>query len=181
MNRLLFLFFILIVAFSSCDGRDRKHKTSKEVLEENGLLESFSENIKYFPEEYAEHTNDTILSNGFRVKIKNYTNMNNSILHAFKADTIQHKHYFREIVSEIIVYKDEKLIFKESIDSNFLSNSSDYLNNEIVVDEYKSLKTDKLHLIASQCIPKSINCSIYNIIIDEKGNYELKKNEDVRT
>ena len=52
-------------------------KTNTEVLKEHKLLDSFSEQIKYIPEKYTEVITDTILSNGFRVKIKYYYDMKN--------------------------------------------------------------------------------------------------------
>lgn len=155
----------------------------KESLKQRKLLDSFSENIKFIPEEYAEIVTDTTLSNGFRVHIKTFTDMDKSIVNTIKNNNILFKNYYREIVSEVIVYKNDKLIFNKKIDNRFLSTKgSQYLNNEIVVDELKSITTDKLYLVASQCIPESVHCPFYYIIIDKKGNYELKKIEnDART
>lgn len=176
MNKYTFLLFIILIALISCNGRDRVKKSNQEVLIENKLLNLFSENIKYFPESYAESTTDTILNNGFRVKIKTFTDMENSVLNTFEVDSIKHNHYFREIISEIVVFKNKKQIFKNKIDDTFLSVMlSDYIINEIYIDEQKSLDTNKLHLITSLCIPRSVNCPVYSILIDENGKYEVLK------
>ncbi|WP_158526739.1 hypothetical protein [Olleya aquimaris] len=42
MNRFTLLLLGILIAFLSCDGRDRVHKTPQEVLIENKLLDSFS-------------------------------------------------------------------------------------------------------------------------------------------
>lgn len=184
--RLYTIFFFAFFAgfiFLSCNGKDKAILSPQESLKQKELLDSFSENIKYIPEDYAEVVTDTILSNGFRVHIKTFTDMEKSIINTFKTNKILIKHYYREIVSEVVVYKNDKQIFNKKIDNLFLSaHGTQFLNNEILVDELKSITTNKLHLIASQCIPQSNNCPSFNIIIDQKGNYEIKKIEnDART
>ncbi|WGD34651.1 hypothetical protein [Olleya sp. YS] len=176
MNKFIVLILAVFIALVSCDGRDRIHKTPQEVLIENKLLDSFSENIKYFPKEYVESTTDTVLSNGFRVKIKTYTDMENAVLQSFTVDTIKNRHYFREVISEVVVFKENKQVFKQNIDDTFLSViDTDYIINEMYLDEEKSLETNNLHLIASLCIPRTVNCPVYSIIIDKYGKYEVLK------
>ena len=159
MNKFTLLILGILIVFLNCDGRDRINKTPQEVLIENQLLDSFSENIKYFPKAYTETTTDTILSNGYRVTIKNYSDMKNSVLKTFETDSIKNKHYFRENISEVEVFKDDKQIFKQIINDDFLSLK----------------ETNTVHLVASLCIPRTANCPIYDITIDEKGMHKIKK------
>jgi hypothetical protein len=49
------------------------------VLRETDLLESFSEELKYIPEQPTEIVTDTILSNGFRIKTT-YHSIENSFV-----------------------------------------------------------------------------------------------------
>lgn len=173
------IFAFLIFAFS-CDGRDRIHKSSQQVLTENKLIDSFSEHTEYIPEQYAEIETDTILSNGFRVKIKSYTDMKNSVVNIFKVDTITHKEYHRAVVNEIKVYKNDKLIFNQRLSQQFLNSlntnfsiSDRYINNVAVIDELTSLKNNQANIIISKCIPRSVNCPEFRLVIDNIGNYNL--------
>ena len=70
-------------------------------------------------EKYNEIITDTILSNGYRVKIKNFTNMD-KLVELPKSIVLDKPHDFRQIDSEITVYKDDKLIFKDVISNAFL-------------------------------------------------------------
>jgi len=74
------ILLLILISLINCDGRDRAYKTNQEVLTENNLLESFSENVKYFPESYSEIETDSILNNDSRVVIKLFTDMNSSVV-----------------------------------------------------------------------------------------------------
>ena len=74
------MFLASTIILISCDGRDRIYKTNAEVLHESNLFNVFSQQIKFIPEQSIEIETDTILSNGFQVKIKYYSVENNSIL-----------------------------------------------------------------------------------------------------
>lgn len=173
----------------SCDGRDRKFKTNVEVLKENKLLDSFSEQIKYSPETYSEVLTDTILSNGYRVKIKTFSDMSNSFLNEYVVNTISHKYYFRKLISEVYIEKDKTIIFNKIIDNSFLEKKSIYNNinlgssilNLLEVDQIKSIESNKVVLIASMSMPVKNDSTIFNIVIDNDGNCELKKIDYART
>ncbi len=189
MNKLLVLLFIFVVTLFSCDGRDRKHKTNVDVLKENNLLDAFSEKIKYTPKAYAEVLTDTILSNGYTIKIKTFSDMSHSFLDEFKVNAITHKHYFRKIISEVFIEKDNTIIFNTTIDNTFFKTNSisntinfeDYILNPIEVDQLQSIDNNKVILVASMRVPKTVNTAVYNIIIDENGYFELLKIDYART
>lgn len=176
MNKLAVILLVVIVAFLSCDGRDRVKKSKTQLLTESNMLKSYKTQATFFPEAYTESTTDTILSNGYRVKIKNYTDMNHSVLGYTSENVIKSKHYFREVISEIEVFKNDKIIFKNIINEQFLlENSMNYVNTEIYVDQLKSLQTNTLHLIASQCIPNTKDCNTYSIAINTLGDYTIER------
>jgi len=75
MRFLLLLIFLTSFTLISCDGRSKRFMSNREILQNHNLLESFSESITYFPTSYNKFSNDTILSNGYRVKIESYTDM----------------------------------------------------------------------------------------------------------
>lgn len=133
-SKLSILSIILLVVFLSCDGKDRAHKTNTEVLTESKLLDSSSENIKYFPETYFETITDSTLTNNFRVIIKTYADMKNSVLNEFQLGAILHKHYYRDAITEIKVLKNNLEIVSEKIDKSY------FLKRDNELEEYfKSL------------------------------------------
>ncbi|WP_282070310.1 hypothetical protein [Olleya namhaensis] len=176
MNKFAFLLFALILVLLSCDGRHHVNKKPRDILIEKNLYQSFAEQTQYFPESYTETITDTILSNGYRVTIKSYTDMTKAVLQSFEEDYITNNNYYREFVSEIEVFKDDRPIFKQVMDDNFLSEKvSDYVSTEIYIDQQKSLETNTVHIIASQCIPRSTNCPTYNLTIEANGDYNITK------
>lgn len=122
MNKLIYSIFVIFVVLMSCDGRDRVHKTNEEVLTENKLLDSFSENITYLPENYIEKATDSILNNGYRVRVKFYSDMLKSVLVEEQKDVIITKTYHRELVTDVEIYKNSTQIFKDTLNTNFLLN-----------------------------------------------------------
>ncbi|MCB0425242.1 MAG: hypothetical protein KDD20_08955 [Mangrovimonas sp.] len=125
ISRLYTLFFIAFFTgfiLLSCSGKDKALLTPQDSLKEKKLLDSFSENIQYFPEKYSEMVTDTTLSNGFRVHIKTQTDMESSVLKAYQLDSITHKNYYRNINAMVNVYKNGQQIFSQLIDKPFFYN-----------------------------------------------------------
>ncbi|MEO8933700.1 MAG: hypothetical protein ABI295_05285 [Xanthomarina sp.] len=180
MGKLILLLVFIGITSVSCDGRDRTYKTNYETLKQGKLLNSFSEKISYIPETYTEIISDTILSNGFRIKMKTYSNMEQSVLNEFKQDALKHKVYYREFVSEVIITKNSIEIFNKTIDKLFLDRLKNdlQLNNAIV-----KLRLDQSYSIASNTIVLSVmiekiddkKITFCDLIIDSEGAYKLKE------
>jgi hypothetical protein len=174
------LFLISLFFLASCDGRDRVYKTNTDILKENKLLDSFSESITYIPETYTEIVTDTILSNGFHIKMKTYSNMEHSVLNEFEQNTITHKEFYREFVSEVIITKNSKEIFNKTIDKHFFDKIKNdlQLDNTIIklmVDESSSFKKNSIILSAMFQKIDSKKVRFCDIIIDSEGKFELKE------
>ena len=172
------LILISCICLASCDGRNRVHKPNKTVLKETKLLDSFSESIKYIPETYTEIKTDTLLSNGFHIKMKTYSSMNKSVLNEFKQDSINYKTYYREFVSEVIITINEEEIFNEIIDKSFLINlnSNLQLNHAIVkigVDESSSTSKNSITLTTIIEGIENPKLTYLNLIVNAKGEYNL--------
>lgn len=180
MNKLFTLFILIIIVLLNCDGRDRKHKTNEEVLKENKLLDSFSESIKYIPEVYTEENTDTILSNGFRVKIKTYTEMQDNVFNEFIIDSIKYKFYYRNYTGKLDVFYNNASILKETIDKSYLNKNEDkaFWDDAIMagisLDEHNSTKKE-VFISVLYCIPESETCKEFNIIVDKEGNTTLEE------
>jgi len=186
MKQFIFLLVIATIGIVSisCDGRDRVFKTNTEVLIENKLLDSFSENISYVPETYTEIVTDTILNSGFHVKLKTFTVMDKHVIHAFKQDTVVYKKYYREFVTDVIVSKNSKEIFNERIDKQFIHklNNNLHLNNAIInvmVNQSSSVENHGLVLSAMIKDIQNETITFCDIFIDLEGNLVLKEVQEL--
>ena len=131
MNKLIYLFFIIFITFLSCDGRGRIHKSNEEVLIENKLLDSFSENTVFIPETYFERTIDTIFSNGITSKMTFYSDMENGVSIEEVKDSITYKTIFRDIVVDVEINSKNKPIFNGKIDKSYLVKKGVFDKEEI--------------------------------------------------
>ncbi|WP_375239229.1 hypothetical protein [Aurantibacter sp.] len=162
---------IIFGFFLSCDGRDRVHKSPETVLKENKLLDSFSENITYIPEQYSEVITDTILSKGYRINIKSYTDMNSYIEFNLKSSlpkTINSKTRYYNFISELNIYNPENEIeFSQKIDKNYLVK-----NNLLNLDKVNSNIFKSLNLIDYPKKPNTLEFElIYTFGIDLGDQY----------
>ncbi|MCX7549424.1 hypothetical protein [Xanthomarina sp. F2636L] len=185
MGKYIFTLVLMCIGIASvsCDGRYRVYKSNTDILIENKLLDSFSENITYIPESYTEVVTDTILSNGFHIKMKTYSNMEKSVLYEFKQDTINFKEYHREFISEVIITKNSKEVFNKIVDKQFFEITENlHLKNSIVklmVDESSSVKNNSMILSAMIQTTDSKKIRFYDIIIDAEGTYKLKEAKEL--
>lgn len=185
----LLLIFVVVISFTvfSCDGRDKRYKTNREILQEQNLLKSFSKSITYIPEAYIKISNDTILSNGYRVKIESYTDMEHSYLRTYVKNNIQHIHYYRQIKSIIKISKQNNdiLIMPVTKDNLIAKNRSlsKTLENKIIkgiwLDEYNSNKQNKVIIDILFYEPETKNTVYCSLSFDKEGqlfiNDKLKK------
>ncbi|MEN3323995.1 hypothetical protein VP395_09670 [Mariniflexile soesokkakense] len=187
MNKLICV-LLIIFAFISCNGGKTKNDTLKESVEKFKDTLGTLEIEEYIPKEYTEINSDTILSNGFNVKIKTFTDMNHSVVNEFKQDSIIFKHHYREFNAQIRIYKEDKKVINFLVNKNFIiQNDPSYnLNKEfydkiiiqnIWLSEYNSTLNDKIVLIVELCIPETDNCLAFKIDVDKSGNYEVKEFE----
>ncbi len=182
MYRLSALIILIIIMFSSCGESDRKQKTNEEILKENKLLDSFTESVKYIPETYSEVETDTILNNGFRVKIKTYTEMQDNVLNEFVIDTIKYRFHYRNYTGKLDIFYNNTSVLKETINKSYLNKNKDKtfwddaIMAGIYLDEHSSTKEEVI-ISVLYCIPESEICKEFNIIIDKKGNTSLEELE----
>jgi hypothetical protein len=187
MNKLIYI-LVIILACVSCNGGKTKTdalKTSVEKFKDSiGTLEI----EKYIPETYSETITDTILSNGFKVKIKTFTDMNQNVVNEFKQDSITFKQLYREFNAQIRIHKDNKEVINFLVNKNFIvQNDPSYnlnkeLYDEIIIQnvwlsEYNSTLKDKVILVVDLCKPETDNCLTFEIDIDKNGNYQVKEFE----
>ncbi|AXP82603.1 hypothetical protein CJ739_3541 [Mariniflexile rhizosphaerae] len=176
MNKLIYI-LVIILAFVSCNGG----KTKKDALKTS--VEKFKDSIgtleieKYIPEAYSETITDTILSNGFKVKIKTFTDMEHSVLNMFKQDTIVYKHYYRDAIAEITIFKNDIQIVSQKIDKSFFlkrdNELKDYFEianlSGVWLNEKESLDKDKISIFIMFCKPETDYYYLNEMIVDGNG------------
>ncbi|MGY0392324.1 hypothetical protein ACW5R3_07205 [Bizionia sp. KMM 8389] len=125
----VFILLIVTICFSACDGRDRLQKSPQDILKETKLLDSFSTNTQFIPETYTEVDIDTLLSNGYYIKTKIFSDMNNTVIDSVKTDSITQKTHHREFLCNLIVYKNDKEIVNKTINKSFFTQ---YFNDDTI-------------------------------------------------
>jgi hypothetical protein len=181
MKGLLIFILFISIAFVSCDGRYKAYQTNEENLKAHKLYESFAEQVKYIPEAYFEATTDTILSNGFQVKITSYTDMENSYLNEFTKDSINHKEYYRNINNTISILKNNKeitstLITKETF-INYNGSLQNAIKNKVIQDiwlnQYASIINNKVTVNVLFQKPGTNDKKYYTLSFDENGSFNI--------
>jgi hypothetical protein len=183
---------LLFVAFISCEGRKTQNQALAEDIEDFKKVVSYEVNV-YVPETYMEREVDTLLSNGFYIKIKTYSDMDNSVLFTKIKDTVNYQTYHRNFKFDIIVKKNDELLLnrhfdKKSINKLFKydtvtkSNIEGYdfyklgVLNSIQIDT--SLQsTDLIKIDIIYAIPETNRRSLHSLFIDDKGVLEVERLE----
>lgn len=192
MRNILGLLLFIVLAFTGCEGRITKNQALAKDIEEFNKTVSIQIDV-YKPESYTERQVDTTLSNGFRVKIKAYTDMDNSVLFTKIKDTINYQTYYRNFKFDILVEKDNKIIYNKSFDkqkantafnfkANLLKESELYnfnklaILNTIQVDDDPSY-TNTVAIDVMYAIPETDKVSHHKILINDKGKANFIQTE----
>lgn len=126
-NKLPILILVLIITIFSCDGRKTKNDSLEESIAKFKDSTNTIEVVEYIPNSYSEIKTDTILSNGFTVKISAITDMNNFILKEIKKDSNIVKQHHRKRILHLKIFLKESLVFDNQIDIPFLKKDVDLL------------------------------------------------------
>lgn len=181
MRQLYILFLALIITLVSCDGRDRKHKTNAEVLKENKLLNSFTNQIKYFPEQYIEVFTDTILSTGFQIKIKYHSLDNDYITKTSNSSKNSSETVcFKNFKAKFQILKNNNIVAQNIINKKLFSKyeSLSFLEKAIlqfVWIDYENSTKNFITLNTSLQIPETEIYKDFSIIIDKTGEIKIRE------
>ena len=189
MRCLLILIVIIGLTFISCDGRYRAYESNQDILKKHHLYKSFSENVTYIPEAYSENTTDTLLSNGFHVKIKTITDMKTSYLNEFIKDTMHYKNYYRTLKTFIIVSNEHQEIASKLITKDFFIHYDNHfekvLKDKVVqgvwLNQYESNKTNQVVLDVIFSRPASKNLLCYKVTLNNNGSLLINKESESKT
>lgn len=181
-NNTVELFIIVFTAtLLSCDGRDRIHKTNAEVLTENNLFDAFSEQVTFVPNAKVEIVTDTILSNGFQVKIKYNSLEQSSVLETTKTqnNTITKTHH-KDFEAKLNILKNGIIINQSIINKNIFQDfeSASFWKRAImqyVWIDYEASTNHILYLNTSFNIPNTETYKDFILKIDEYGVIQIKE------
>ncbi|WP_179018960.1 hypothetical protein [Winogradskyella forsetii] len=188
MRHLLGLLFLLTIAFTSCEGRKTQRQALSESIEEFKKTVHFETNV-YIPETYLEQDVDTLMSNGFRVKIKTYADMSNAVRFSKIKDTINYQTYYRNFKFDISVTKDDKVIYNESFNKKKVNKAFNYNGNLVSGSDLhhfdrlavlKSIQvnddpsyTNMVLIDIMYAIPETDRYAIHRMFIDNRGKSNI--------
>lgn len=192
MKHFLGLLIIILISFTSCQDRKTQSQALSESIEEFKKTVNFETNV-YIPASYLEREVDTLMSNGFRVKIKTYTDMSNAVRFSKIKDTINYQTHYRNFKFDISITKDDKLIYNESFDkkmvnkvfnynSNLVSGSDLYNFDTLAVLKSINVNDDPSYtnmvlIDLTYVIPESERYSSHRLFIDDKGKSNVVQTE----
>ncbi|WP_339757829.1 hypothetical protein [uncultured Winogradskyella sp.] len=184
MRILLGVLIILVIGFTSCEGRKTQSRALAESIEEFKKSATLEIDV-YHPKTYVEREIDTLLSNGYRIKIKAYSDMENSVLLTKIKDTINYQIYYRNYKFNILVEKEGKLIYNENFDklkanialdyrANYTSDSQLYNFDKLAVLKSIQVNNDLSlsNIVAIDimfAIPETNKYTSHRLFINEKG------------
>ncbi len=182
MKRIFGILIMLIIGFTSCEGRTTRSQALSEDIQKF-KKDTVIENVSYYPEDYTETVNDTILSNGYNIKVKFFSDMQQSITKAYTKDDIKIKNIYREFNSEISVSFKSKTIFNQLIDKEFLIQNVDisYQNlknfrlENMWVDQEESINSTRIDFLYSEVAGGNADIIHLKLVVYENGNYDLKE------
>lgn len=182
MKKILFLLILVGVALLGCDGKERVHLSNTEVLKAHKLLDSFSKKVEYIPESHLQINTDTLLSNGFKIKINYQRHIKNYVSVVFNEASIQHEKRYFDFVSSVTIYKDSTEILKQDIykyslekhTKVFTEKVENLIMNPTYIDIEKSLAQDKVVLVFPLCTTDRQDCVFYELIVKKDGSHTFK-------
>ncbi|WP_066217974.1 hypothetical protein [Formosa haliotis] len=185
LNRILSVIILTIATLlSSCDGSSKMHKNPKQILAEKNMLSSFSERIVYLPETYTETITDTLLSTGFKIHIKTYTDMNSNISKTEIKDSLNIKTFYRNVLADISVENEQNTVFKQTLSKSFINKNIEGASEWLKPFILKSIWLDDKHIATNSSIVLNIlyaepenqtQHKTFQLIISKTGEYQISE------
>ena len=194
VNMRNFVYILLLIALvaSSCEGR----KTRNQALSED--IEEFKKTVTveipvYEPESYIEREVDTLLHNGYRVKINTFSDMENSVLFTKIKDTVNYQTHYRNFKFNILVEKNGKSVYNRLFDKKAINKLFTY--DTITKSNLEDDNFDKLGVLKSielndnfpnsesvqidimYAIPNTNRVSLHTLSINEEGLIHVERKE----
>ncbi|WP_033958656.1 DUF4738 domain-containing protein [Psychroserpens jangbogonensis] len=179
MKKSILIVILIAVAFFNCDRRGSARENLQNSISEFNEKHTDLDIVSYYPETYTEVQTDSIISNTFKVSIKNYAKMDSQILMNSETDKTRTKlNYHRVFESEIKITLDSKNIFNTTIRAEDFKDASqsEFWKNatlEHVWVNQETSNTKELNLGISIINPKSKAYKLYELIVNTEGKQDL--------
>lgn len=188
MKHLFLLLLLSSIVLASCEGKKTQSQALLESIEDFKKTVNLETNV-YIPETYIEHEVDTIMSNGYHVKIKTYSDMSNAVRFSKIKDTINYQTHYRNFKFDISVTKDNKEIYNESFDKQKVNKALHYSSDLLPGSDLYNF--DKLAILKAinvnddpsyinmvlidimYAIPESERLASHRLFINNKGKLNI--------
>lgn len=180
MKKSILFLFLVAIAILSCTrpGSKREH-LQNSISEFNQKHSDLNLSVQYYPEHYTEVQTDSIIANTFKVRIKNFANMNSQILVSSETEGTKTKlNYHRVFESEIRIASATKVLLSTSIKAQDFkdTNQPEFWNNatlEHVWVKQEASNNKELYLGISIINPKNKTYKLYELLVDTEGQQHL--------
>ncbi|GGW62144.1 hypothetical protein DFQ11_102437 [Winogradskyella epiphytica] len=188
MKPIFGILVILVICFTSCDNRKTVQQSLAESIEKFKKNVDFETNV-YIPETYLEREVDTLMSNDFRVTIKTYSDMMNSVRFSKIKDTINHQTHYRNFKFDITVTRNEEELYNQSFNKQSVNEAFQFKANlphdsslynfdtlavlkSIQVNQ-ESSESDRVGIDIMYGVPETDRYALYRLNIDEDGQSNI--------
>lgn len=179
MKNIFFIIAIISVVFMSCDDRKSINVALKESVEEFNQKKSNLELVTYYPKEHTEIVTDTILSNQVKVRIRNYSIKNETVLISnYDKTSLKLLTYHRVFESDVLIMTPSRELFKTHISAIQFASiyPDDFWHNatlqHVWLNEELSTAQD-IQLEMSFINPKNESYKLYRMYIDKLGQHQI--------
>jgi len=192
MRNFVYILLLIALVASSCEGR----KTRNQALSED--IEEFKKTVTveipvYEPESYIEREVDTLLYNGYRVKINTFSDMENSVLFTKIKDTVNYQTHYRNFKFNILVEKNGKSVYNRLFDKKTINKLFTYdtiTKSNIEDDDFDKLgvlksielnddflNSESVQIDIMYAIPNTNRVSLHTLSINEEGLIHVERKE----
>ncbi|WCO03068.1 hypothetical protein [Psychroserpens ponticola] len=184
MKKSALIILLIAIGFFSCDRRGSAREHLQNSISEFNKKHTDLDLITYYPESYTEVQTDSIISNTFRVSIKNYSRMDAQILMSSETTDKKTKiKYHRIFESEINIALVSKNILSTTINAEDFKNTlqSEFWNNatlEHVWVNQETSNTNEVNLGISFLNPKNKAYKLYELVVTADGKQDLNLIEE---
>lgn len=179
MRKIVIVFVFVCVALFSCDRRGSARENLQNSISEFSKKYTFKDVVTFHPKTYTEIQTDSIISNTFKVSIKNYSKMDSQILQSFETINDENNiRYHRVFESEIRITTVSKEIFNTTLNAkDFVDNSEQEFWNyatlaHVWVNQEQST-THEVNLGVSIINPRNDAYKLYELVVDVNGKHDL--------
>ena len=156
-------------------------KNPLETLKEDNLIAEFKSTIEFIPKQDSRVVIDTLLTNGFQVKINHKSlPVEYNIEITSVEDGIKNSSFYKSYFSEINIQFQGQSIFNNTFKkTDFIDSIQGYFWDEAIMqmiwlDDKAPVNNNYVDLYVSFCHPIDKRCKDYKIRILKNGEYKIE-------